>query len=843
MTFLNASLIFGTLAIAVPIVLHFIARREPRQIVFPSVRLLVRRVESNRSKLRIRRWWLLALRILALAVLAIALARPAIHRALSMTWLTIGLLAVIGVALLVMASVALARNQGRATAMGLGIGAAALLAIASIWGIYTAASGARPSIDNSQPVALAIVLDNSPTSAWQTPDDDRITRLRAVADELIATLPATSRIAVIDRSSTPAAFSLDIASAVSKVAQLRPLEITQPIESRLDAAKRLLETSDLSMRHVVLVTDLSTSTYDANTDKSVNSGDSTDTVPALVGQFGGDSAIGLSVMDLGEFRGNNRSLSLPVISDQTPPPGSPVPISTTIAVDPLSPASADEAPPQDTDATQSVTVELQLYQNDPSLPVLRDGRIVRPATKSVDRRSVEVSINQPVEIRLTVPPLQSGQHHGVVRLIGGDAMPLDDAAYFTLNVLPPISLLLVGNDDDESSVISDVITATPGPDAPVPEYAIQRISYADLPVARLSDFPAIILLDPPRETLADDSLQDFVASGGNVFVCLGESVGNDPLSVPYLPELVRRWRVPRPGSFLQTINASHPVLAIFEDLSGGVPWSDFRIHQYWQIKRRTNDQVLMRMAGTEHPALLETSPTDGSGRWLILTTPLPDLAGKFAKWNELFSSEEAWPAFVLVRSIAQRICGRDETNSTSAVGSAASLRVSIPDSQQTNAETVRMQLFPPGDSVPVPIDVAISGADTQITETKESTDAAANSRSVVIRDVSRSGTYWLRGPGTQTGFSANLSRDRISTQRIDVTALDKRFGADAYDIIQSVDEIAWRDRQNQDRVLLRSPLMLLALAVFLLEQLLGNRFYSGSSTAGRTSGEPRKAAA
>ena len=91
MTFLNATLLFGLAAITVPVVLHLIARREPRKVVFPSIRFLTKRVESNRSRLRVRRWWLLALRILAVAMLAIALARPAIHQSLSITWLTIGL--------------------------------------------------------------------------------------------------------------------------------------------------------------------------------------------------------------------------------------------------------------------------------------------------------------------------------------------------------------------------------------------------------------------------------------------------------------------------------------------------------------------------------------------------------------------------------------------------------------------------------------------------------------------------------------------------------------------------------------------------------------------------------
>ena len=119
MTFLNATLVLGVMAAAVPIVLHLLAKREPKKVVFPSVRFLVQRFESNRSRLRVRRWWLLALRILALALLALALARPVIHQSLSVTWLTIALIAAFGVALLIMASIALSRASSKGMAYGL----------------------------------------------------------------------------------------------------------------------------------------------------------------------------------------------------------------------------------------------------------------------------------------------------------------------------------------------------------------------------------------------------------------------------------------------------------------------------------------------------------------------------------------------------------------------------------------------------------------------------------------------------------------------------------------------------------------------------------------------------
>ncbi len=81
--------------------------------------------------------------------------------------------------------------------------------------------------------------------------------------------------------------------------------------------------------------------------------------------------------------------------------------------------------------------------------------------------------------------MEIGTHHGQIRLVGDDAIQLDDTRYFTLQVLSPSQLLLVSNDEDEARIISQAITASPGMiDEADAEFAIQRIEYADLPVVR-----------------------------------------------------------------------------------------------------------------------------------------------------------------------------------------------------------------------------------------------------------------------------------------------------------------------------------------------------------------------
>ena len=797
MTFLNATLLFGLAAAAIPIVLHMIARQEPRKVVFPSVQFLTKRFESNRSRLRVRRWWLLALRVLAVGLLALALARPAIHQSLSITWLTIGLITALGAGLLVMASVALSRGEARTTAYGLASAAALALLVALIWGAFAYASGPTLAVDSIEPVAIAIVLDNSPTSAWRTSDDNHIDRMKDVATWMVTRLPRTSRIAILDRSAQVASFSLDTSSAINKIEQLRPLEVTQPIASRLDAAARLVRTSDLPNRQILLITDLSESTW---SDAS-KAGD-------LSALLRNSPAVSLTIFDLGPFDGSNRSLSIPEFADDTPPQGTPIAVSTTLS---FSSPKVNES--------DSVTAELQMYTEDPSLPMIRDGVVKRPSMKSVDRTSVRVSAGGASELLLTIPSLDIGTHHGQIHLIGDDAISLDDTRYFTLEVLAPSKVLLVCQDSDDARVLSQTMIASAGllneEDA---EFQVERITFADLSVVRLADFDSVLLMDPPGSVLQDELIAQYVEQGGGVFVALGPSVTEASLESDLTPALVRRWRVPDPGTFLQVVAPNHPVT---QAVAMNTPWSDFRVQQYWQLKTSGEDSILMRYAGTEHAALtsrlVPTKSGAPSGRVLVLSTPIPALSAQTRSWNELFGTDP-WPAWLLTRESIEYISRRGHNDATFLVGMPKVIRLpktwrsSTADTQEINSPQ-RIQVFPPGDASPVPVNIPV------------------DARQVTITDTSRTGTYWLRGLGPGAGFSANLPTSAISLDQIDSGQLDQIFGPGEYNLATDREGIEFAENQSTQRVSLHSPAILLALAIFLLEQILSNRFYRSRTNA------------
>ena len=76
MSFLFPAFLAGALAIAVPIVLHFVRRESAPPLAFSDLRFLRRAQTAAVRRRRLRDWLLLALRVAALLLLAAAFARP-----------------------------------------------------------------------------------------------------------------------------------------------------------------------------------------------------------------------------------------------------------------------------------------------------------------------------------------------------------------------------------------------------------------------------------------------------------------------------------------------------------------------------------------------------------------------------------------------------------------------------------------------------------------------------------------------------------------------------------------------------------------------------------------------
>ncbi|WDQ17331.1 BatA domain-containing protein [Rhodopirellula sp. P2] len=854
MTFFNATLILGTLAAVVPIALHLLARREPQRVVFPGVQFLRPKLSSQRSRLRIRRWWLLALRVLAVIALAVALARPHIDSALSSTWWTVGLMGLTGVGFLILASVAVARGMGRSLAIGVAVAGLVALLASLFLGTRTWATSGELSEGNTQPVAMALLIDNGPSSERMIASSEgtksrRLDQAIREAATVIERLPEGSRLAVLDRSATPMGFALDAASARLRLSQMKPLANPLPVQERMDAAIELLRSSDLPGKQLVVVSDWNAASWKPSAQ-----------TPAMQPE---DVAISMLQVDAGDD-GNagasegaliNRFLSPPKLIDAAPAPGVAIPISVSVGLE----SSANE------DQSLNVTVQLSLYERDPSLPVIRDGELVLPKLRGVDRASATVVAGANVELVLTLPPLDLGTHHAVVELVGDDAFGWDDRRFLTLTIPVPPRVLLVGEHADERNELGLALTAPKAPDDDGAGFRVAGVAYSDLSAVDWQLIDAVAMIDPPIQIDAAsqavvsgtgltkntvDQLMDLAGRGGGVVMMMGPSTevlgvarSSDQADVSgakdrLLPHWVRSWRVPPPGEFWEERLPSHPILRPLTLLDDQPPWSSFPVHRYWQTEPNVDAgwQTVVRYAGTQHPAILartiESDESNGnSGRVAVLTTPLPALSKKTRSWNEMFTAADAWPAFVTWRGLMQWATGVSDQAMTVLVGATAvvpekdaanQIQLASNSAENTTAAMAEpsVRLYPPmaagsafdGEPVVSEVDVVERGG--------------------VFPETNEVGTTFLRGPDYWGGYSTNLDPVWSQNERVSATEMDQRFGAEQWMPSDSGERLSIQGRVGgSPPVSLHGPMMLLAVVVFLAEQLLSNRFYRTSGAA------------
>ncbi len=942
MSFLSATLLLGTLAAGIPVALHLLARQPPRRVVFPSVAFLQRQLTTQTSRLKVRRWWLLALRILAIIAFAVVLARPHIDSAMSSTWTTVGLIAIASVGLLALASVAFSRGLGRSMAWSL-LGAALITGlIAGIGAIRAIATGNAPDFRVDRPMAIAIVIDNSPSSAWSVVEDfgggdiggdafsgggenessasnaspasNRPSRLFATArpgtrlavaiaraGELIDRLPSGSRVAIVDRSSSPVGFSLDIAAARSRLARLSPTASLASIIRRTESAVELVRTSDLTERHVVVVSDMAEPSWEKNIPASLARSPlgpaEHEDVPIHVLnvhetaslQADADAGDETSAEGGASIPAINPWISLPLVADVAPPPGVAIPIRFDVGVwrdssdTRLSGVSVGNASSMGSNLT--ATVQLSLYERDPSLPVVRDGRLVLPPLRSVDRASIELTggaLNSRDEVLLTLPPLERGTYHAVIELIGDDRFMWDNWRFVTVDIPTPPNVLIVGNDTDETGVMAAAMTAPHSPDDPSASYQIQTVGYRDLAAVDWKPFDLVVLIDPPLRYSAEqnqivgsngglssamlDQIGGVVTRGGGLMISLGpatevlpketgtgpggsQSAGNESTSRWLVPPLVRSWRVPSPGTFWRVTASSHPIFSSVMRPSSMPNWSDFRVQRYWQVNAEqtpnTNPsvateslpstpwQVIARYAvakdgpATGQPAVMTRQM--GGGRIAVTTTPLPALGAATRKWNELFTASDAWPAFMTVRGLAAYLSGIDRRDATVLVGQTA---VVSPDAATFARDDERNRDLPEKlnnestTNSPMSLELYAPGQDTGRT-------IPWTSYEVTISETETPGTYFLRGAELWSGFSANLSPEWSRGETTTLTALRGWFGDENWSITNDVEALSLTGGGGGSvAVSLHAPLTLLVVLIFLAEQLLSNRFYRAARDPG-----------
>ena len=204
LAFLQPLLLLGTLATAVPVLIHLIYRRRALVHLFPAVRFLLLADKRTARKFRLHQWLLLALRILVLLLLTLALARP---------YLT---------------------------------------------GDDAQAAAALP------PQSTVILLDNSLSMQYRDAADSRFQRAKALAAQLLQKLRPQDSAAVLPLLDTvtddqpPDVLSQDAGTWETDLAAISPRHDHINLPQAFQRAFALLRQSTASRRRLVMISDLTT---------------------------------------------------------------------------------------------------------------------------------------------------------------------------------------------------------------------------------------------------------------------------------------------------------------------------------------------------------------------------------------------------------------------------------------------------------------------------------------------------------------------------------------------------------------------------------------------------------
>ncbi len=204
MSFLNIALAFGSLAFAVPLVIHLLTRSRFQQVNWGAMHLLDQAVSINSRRMRFEQFLLLLLRCLIPVILALCLARPVL-------------------------------------------------------------TGAH-SLIGSSPRSLVILLDDSFSMSQKSGDKTAFDRARAAAQEFIGNLPQGSEAFVLTTGGRPTALTDEPTSDLPRLSKrLEALTASSgacQMQVAVDAGLTALAKMNHAQRQLLVISDFQKSEWD-----------------------------------------------------------------------------------------------------------------------------------------------------------------------------------------------------------------------------------------------------------------------------------------------------------------------------------------------------------------------------------------------------------------------------------------------------------------------------------------------------------------------------------------------------------------------------------------------------
>ena len=646
---------------------------------------------------------------------------------------------------------------------------------------------ARPSMktsgtvmDQQAPVAAAMIFDTSPRMLYR---DQNKTRLEAAQETglwLLGELPAESQVAVFESRLGAAVFQIDLGAAKQRIERLETTARPEELLKVATEAAQLLATSELPSREIYIFTDLT------------RPGWKDDAAEKLRAELKKLKDVGIQIIDVGIEKPTNFALGEVRLSGQVLAQGSALRIETDLSL-----------------RGQAGQRNVQLWLDEIGENGVRT-RVHRGSTG----HDLQDGQSRRVEFRLNVN--EPGTYQGVLRFDGEDGLAIDDVRYFTVDVKPPWSVLVVAPSPAEE--YGFFLTGALGD-----WFKTETIALDQLPAAKLDGYAAVCLLDPtPLPPEMWRKLRDYSALGGGLAIFLGHNAVpvdsfNQPAAQEVLPgRLALQARDPNGELFLSPESYQHPLLAKFRAMAGTVPWEGYPVFRYWQLDELNDGVGVVIPYSNNRPALLERPI--GKGRALTLTTPISDSPNNKAAWNYLPTGDLEFGVVVYVMLTNETLLylvGSTEGQLNYTAGQTAVLQLDRND-------TATSYLL----SMPAKPKSGPAEATEYEAPLRRTIDSKL--RTIIETATDRPGNYRIGAGGEQgleRGFSVNLSPEASDLTRIDDEQLKKIFGEQEYRRATNREQI---ERQVSGGRVGRElfPLFIILVAIVLgLEHILSNRFY------------------
>ena len=799
MSFLHPVLL-GLLALAaVPVVLHFLMRPEPKRMIFPALRLIESRRKTNVRRLRLRHLWLLLLRMAVIALLVMAIARPLVPAAnyglattelVALIAVTIACIVAYGLILRWLRSRTVAQHEYlyRRTLLrgGTGLVAALLVLLLVAWP-YARRVGAEIAdpgrlVAEDRPVAAIFLFDTSRSMEYQFEGDSRLEAARRIALAHLATLPSGSRVAVADSSgTTPIVFQADLAGAKQRIESLRTQPASMALDGRLRTAFELQEQDreqalgeqqaieeqlrrDPFLRAVYVFSDQAASGWSPTPGQTLR--ERLESQPWLQ----------LYLVDVGVEEPSNVGLTVVRPSEEVTTEGNRVTIRADVS------------------AVGSVPDEavVEFYVNSGSGPVKQG------------QSATALGAGQSAGVEFTLANVTGPLVQGELRLVRSDPFAPDDVRYFTVAIEPPSQVLIVSDRADDAFLWSQALR--------VLRYDVTRIPTAELGNATLDVYDAVYLLNAANPSESGwRRLADYLQDGGGLGVLLGARVDsfdyNSEPAQAILPARLLTQIAFTPPERFQPIDDGHAVFARFSEL-GGYGWltnRDVRRHYIVEPNPGTGTIATYTFDEENRPALV-VRPVD-NGRVAMLTTGVDTTNG----WSDLPKAE--WPFIAFADQLTQFIAGRSGGRRNYTTGEDAVLRLG-----RTERPESLLLRSPDLDQTAITV--------------------PADERRVTVFQLDQAGHYELVAPAGQPefadGFSVSLPGSESDFTPITSEELDGRLGEGRYHVARDPQSLAVVVRDTTLGAELMPYLLMLVVVVFCGEHLVANRFYGAEQDS-----EPR----